>query len=318
MVTSYTLRYQIETPTAVALGLFDGVHKGHRAVIQKVVEQKSAGLTPCVFTFTVHGEKPASKKGYLEIMSGRRKSEIFAQLGIAIELCPDFDQFRDLTPREYVEKILVKGLQAKYVACGYDFRFGKGAAGDVGTLRQLCGEYGVEVCVVDHIDDGGCPVSSTRIRGLILDGEMEEANRLLESLFTVDTKVIHGRRLGRKLDFPTINQPFEKGHIIPRFGVYASIAYVDGAWRPGVTNVGIKPTVEVKDPLAETYILDFDGDLYGKSVEVALLSFLRPERKFDSIEQLKEQISQDSEAARRISGAYLKNRRIEERNLQKI
>ena len=93
---------------------------------------------------------------------------------------------------------------------------------------------------------------------------------------------------------------------------------MDGTWRPGVTNVGIKPTVEVKDPLAETYILDFDGDLYGKSVEVALLSFLRPERKFDSIEQLKEQISQDSEAARRISGAYLKNRRIEERNLQKI
>ncbi|MBC8570441.1 riboflavin biosynthesis protein RibF [Zongyangia hominis] len=305
MIRENTLDIQGKEPTAVALGLFDGVHKGHRAVLAQALAQRERGLIPCVFTFTFDGGAPPSKQGNLAIMTPERRSEIFSQLGFAYEICPPFSAFCNLTPREYVEEILMKRLWVKFVACGYDFRFGKGAAGDVETLRELCGERGIEVRVVEHVDDGGHPVSSTRIRHHIENGEIEEANRLMESLFSIGTRVVHGRRLGRTLDFPTINQPFPAGCIIPRFGVYASLAFAGGRWREAVTNVGIKPTVAVKDPLAETYILDFTGDLYGKNVEVRLLSFLRPEEKFGSLEELKERIWMDSEDARRISGAYL-------------
>lgn len=318
MITAKTLDIQMKEPTAVALGLFDGVHKGHRAVLRQAVEQKKRGLCPCVFTFTFDCARPASKQGALSIMTPERRGEIFGQMGFAYEICPTFSAFCALTPREYVEEILVKKLWAKFVCCGYDFRFGKKAVGDVETLRELCEERGIEVRVVDHVDDGGHPVSSSRIRRHLENGEIEEANRLMESLFSVGTKVVHGRRLGRRLDFPTINQPFPRGCMIPRYGVYASIAFVGGKWREAVTNIGVKPTVEVKEPLCETYILDFAGDLYDKQVEVRLLSFLRPEEKFGSIEELKQHIWLDSEHARHIASQYLKKAGKDQRILQKI
>jgi riboflavin kinase/FMN adenylyltransferase len=184
------------------------------------------------------------------------------------------------------------------VSCGENFRFGKGAAGDTAALRHLCGDSpAVEVLPLVILD--GAPISSSQIRAAIRAGEMERANRLLGRRFTIDFEVVHGRQLGRTLGTPTINQPFPEGFVEPKFGVYATLATAQGREYAAVTNVGVKPTVGSDRVLAETYIHGFSGDLYGQSVRVSFLRFLRPERKFEGIEALREQIVRDSEIAAR-------------------
>ena len=291
----------VNEPTAIAVGYFDGVHLAHRAVIEKAVSFKEKGLSPMVFSFKTIKNTPEKKKGALLLQSFRQKSKSIEALGASYFLCPPFSSFMGLSPKEYAVDLLVNKLKARAVICGYDYRFGKGASGNADTLKELLEPLGVEVVAVPAIVKDGEPLSSTRIRNLLKEGRMEEANSLLGYEFTIDYEVVHGRHLGNKLGFPTINQIFPENKIAPCFGVYKTALSIDGKSYLGVTNVGRKPTVGATGFIsAETYIDNFEGNLYGRKVELSFQNFLRPEEKFPSIEALKEAIGKDVIHAREL------------------
>lgn len=284
------------TPRAIALGVFDGVHIGHRAVISRAVGME--GTSPAVFTFSqTPWELP--KSDAWELVSPQGKLAAMASLGVAEIFEADFEQIRGLSPEEFVREILHETLHARRVCCGFNYRFGKDCAGDADMLVELCARWDIEAIVVGAILVDGEPVSASRIRRYIEQGEVQEAARMLGRPFTIDFEVVGGQHLGRLLGTPTINQPLPPHFVRPRFGVYASSVEVDGKVTHGVTNIGVRPTVGADAPLAETWIPLFSGDLYGKNVPVSLVSFLRPETKFASIDDLQKQIIKDEKVARR-------------------
>lgn len=286
--------------TAVALGLFDGLHTGHQAVIHRAVDFIPMGYSPAVFTFKTDTVTSKGDGGVECILSHELKYELLSRLGIKYIYSPDFLNFKELSAREFVLLVLRDKFKAKYVVCGEDFRFGKGASCGRAELSLLCNEQGIEVVVVPPERIDGDIVSSTRIRKFIKSGEIDKANRLLGYEFRIKLNVIHGNQIGRTLDFPTINQKFPKYQIVPKFGVYASRVTIDGKTHMAITNIGVKPTVGGTTPLAETFILDYNGNLYGEPVEVSLSKFIRPEKKFSSLEELKEAISKDISAVKAI------------------
>ena len=221
--------------------------------------------------------------------------------GISTLYSLDFAQVRDWQAEDFVRQVLFAACNARRLCCGEDFRFGKGAAGDVALLRSLCQEAGVELYVVPPVEDGGEKVSSTRIRKAVEAGDIPTANRLLGRPFGFSLEVIHGNHIGTGLGTPTINQAIPEGFVLPRFGVYASWCRVGGQFFYGVTNVGVKPTVGSDKVLAETWMPEFSGDLYGKRVRVFLLEFLRPERKFASLEELKAAITYNGRQAQAVA-----------------
>ena len=286
----------LEWRTAVALGVFDGVHLGHRTVIDKAVELGSGELRSVVFTFR---QGSVTNKGSLRLLTDEDKFYRLRQRRVDLICSPDLSEVRDMEARDFVREILAGKLRCRYAVCGKDFRFGRGAAGDAELLKKLGEEYGYEAVVLDKLALGGETVSSTVIKEHIAGGEIVRANELLGYRFGYRLPVIHGREIGRTWDFPTINQLLPEGIVTPRFGVYCSRVKIGGKAFTGVTNIGVKPTVGAeKAPLAETYIIGFGGDLYGKIVQVSLERFIRPEKKFDSIDELRKQIARDTENAR--------------------
>jgi len=265
------------------------------AVIERMLAMAGAErLTPLVFTFTATGGGPASKGNMTGLLSFEMMCDLLETRGVKQVVCPDFEQFRDLSPERFVSDVLAGHLGAAAVICGEDFRFGKNAGGDLSALRHLCASDNITVQVVPTITLDGQPVASRSIRRLVECGDIATANRLLGRPFTIDFEVIHGRQLGRTLSIPTINQAFPVGFTLPRFGVYLTRVPVSGRVYSGLTNVGVKPTIgERHPPLSETFIQGFEGDLYGKRVEVEFLRFLREEQKFGSIEELKAAITAD-------------------------
>ena len=290
----------LDQPSAVALGLFDGLHLGHRAVIERAAAC-APELLPTVFTFTFDDPEHITKPHYAALLSPERKRATLAALGVQLVCEPPFSSFRQLEPDRFFQQVLLERLQAKAVFCGYDYRFGLGAKGDAPLLETLCRQAGIRFEAVPPLTRNGAPVSSTRIRELLHEGRVREANLLLGEPYTIDFPVSHGRELGRKMGFPTINQLYPEGSLLPKFGVYASQASVGGQTYMGVTNVGIKPTIAGGDaPSAETYLLDYQGDLYGKRIPLSFLEFIRPERRFDSVDELFRQIAADAGAARNL------------------
>ena len=291
---------------AVALGFFDGLHIGHAAVVSRTLSYQQEGLCPCVFTFTMDGGHPAAKSTANALTTERQKEQLLENWGVRLVLCPDFSEFHDIEPESFVDEILVRRLNANAACCGEDFRFGKKAAGDVGQLAALCQARGIRLDVVPPVTFEGERVSSTRIRSLLGEGRVADANRMLGRAFGYDFTVVRGKQLGRKLDSPTINQRLPDGFVPLRHGVYASVSFAGGAWHPSVTNIGLRPTVEDTTAVnSETYICGFSGDLYGASVEVRLLAFLRPEQRFPSVEALRARIHADAEASVPIAEEYL-------------
>lgn len=305
--------YSIDDPrlplhdTAVALGLFDGAHLGHRAVLDTTVrEAKARGLTPCVFTFAL-ADPPRYKQDAAQLSTPPMLARLMDSIGMHYSIGLPFDEVRGESGDEFVRVLLRERLGAKLVCCGYNFGFGKNRAWSASDLERLSGRQHMDCIVAGEVDVDGAPVSSTRIRELIAEGDIPAANALLGRLFSIDFAVVHGNHIGRTLGSPTINQPFPDRFIVPRYGVYATLAYVDGAIYSGVTNVGVKPTVGSDRPLAETYIQGFSGDLYGKEILVSFLRFLRPERRFESLEALRANIRRDADEAAGVAAAYLKN-----------
>ncbi len=290
----------MNNPTAVALGFFDGVHKGHRAVISKAVDFKKDGLVPAVFTFTVDKQSPKKKKnaGFLQTVV-QRELEL-EKLGVEAVLIPDFQQIASLTPRQFVKQVLVSCLYAKVVVCGEDFRFGKGASAGVEELRELLLEYDIELITLPFIWHLSAPVSSTRIRGVLEKGEISLANEMLGSPFTIDGFVSEGNKLGNKIGFPTANILLSESMVKIPYGVYASSVMIDGENYISVSNVGVKPTVgEGSLPNIETHVLDYNGNLYGRHISVSLYEFIRPEQRFNNVEELTKAINNDVEVVRK-------------------
>ena len=281
-------------PRAVALGLFDGVHLGHRRVIAETIGVE--GMRSCVFTF---GRQAAAlKANACALCSKAHKEHLFATRGVDEWLRANFDAYRDLSPAEFVRDVLVGQLHAKRVCCGKQFRFGKHGAGDTAMLIELCRPYGIEVVAVDELLNDGRPISSDRIRRLIENGQVQEASRLLGHPFLLDLPIVHGQALGRTIGSPTANQVLPPHFVVPRKGVYASTVVIDGKTYYGVSNLGVHPTVGAVIPTCETWIEDFNGDIYGRTLDVVLTAFLRDEQKFDSLDALKAQIARDRETAK--------------------
>ncbi|MBQ4095037.1 MAG: bifunctional riboflavin kinase/FAD synthetase [Oscillospiraceae bacterium] len=278
--------------SCVALGLFDGVHLGHKAVIENAVRlSKAMGLVPTAFTF-VNGAD--SVKGVKPIITDEEKCQRLSCAGIENVYTAEFDSVKELTPQEFFERILIEKLHCKGIVCGYDFRFGKNATGDVTLLKELCKKNGICLTVVDKVTANGRAVSSTAIRELISQGEISKANELLGYRLCYSSAIVHGRQLGRQMDFPTVNQSIAENIVLPRFGVYKSEIELCGKVYKGVTNVGTKPTVNDSGmPCLETHILDFEGDVYGEVAKLYLCEFLREETKFSSVSELRAQIKKD-------------------------
>ena len=287
-----------DTPCSLALGAFDGLHRGHMAVIHAACAPGKEGQEwePAVFTFH------SSPSGNCAVLTGRDKERILEHAGVRRLYSLDFQEVRDWEAETFVRELLFHTCNARRLCCGEDFRFGKGARGDVAMLGRLCEEAGVELYVVPPVTDGGEKVSSTRIRKAVEEGDIPLANRLLGRPFGFSLEVIHGNHIGGTvLGTPTINQAIPEGFVLPRFGVYASWCRVGGRYFYGVTNVGVKPTVGSDKVLAETWMPDFTGDLYGKRVRVFLLEFLRPEKKFNSMEELKAAIGENGRQAKAVA-----------------
>lgn len=291
---------------SLAIGFFDGVHLGHAEVVRRAVERaRERGQTPAVLTFDPHPRAVLGKDQYYTVLTPfPGKLELFESLGVelvfVLSFTPDFSQ---VSAERFVRDLLLP-LGVATAVVGFDFKFGHRGLGDAALMRQASGGA-IDVQVVEPVFLGGSKVSSTRIRELLQEGNCGEAARLLGRPFEVAGTVVHGRALGRQLGFPTANLEPEAPYFLPRHGVYA-VAVAGAESDPektvrGVINVGVRPTVDRPggEPKLEVHLLDFAGDLYGRTLTVRFHAFLRPERKFDSLDELVAQIGRDVEEARR-------------------
>lgn len=279
---------------AVALGNFDGVHMGHRRLFDALGED----LPRAVFTFSdLH--RPGVRSVICEV---DERLELFARCDIDYAILVSFGEVRHMTPTEFCD-MLAGDLKIGRAVCGYNFTFGADGAGKAEDLSRLMGERGVQCVVVPPVTLRGETVSSTAIRRLLSEGNVKSAAEMLGHPHFVRFPVIHGRELGRKIGVPTINQAFPESTIVPRYGVYSVRVTVGDEIYPGVCNVGVRPTVadlpgESEKPFCETHIIGFGGWLYGESVLVEFVDHIRDEKKFPSLDDLREQIAKDIEFAK--------------------
>ena len=285
----------------LALGFFDGVHIAHRDLLAKakaVAEEK--GLKLGVFTFASKGD---IKKSHARLYDDNEKAEIFNSLGADFTVFADFSAISGCSPEEFVRDILVKHFNCRICVAGFNFRFGKGASAGSKELSLLMSEAAGKAIICDEITaQDGATLSATVIRGLITEGRISEANDLLGAPYYNKGRVYHGRSDGRTMGFPTINIPIGEGKIVPRLGVYLSAIPVGDSIYTGITNIGVCPTFDAREVHLETHILDFEGDLYGREIRIFLIDFMREERAFTSVDELKMQINIDKNTAINKSG----------------
>ena len=284
---SYPEKLNIEK-SAIALGYFDGVHVGHREILSMLVrEAKAKKLKPYVFTFV--DDLAKTKKTQSIIYNIDEKIKIFASLGVEGVIIADFKSIASLTPEEFVGEVLVDSLGAELAISGYNFRFGKGASASASELIELMESFGKQAIVLSEQKIGGKTLSATVIRELISSNRLDEAAKMLGTPYYVEGTVEKGLGLGRGFGFPTVNIPLRQtAPITP--GVYRTAVKIDEKLYTGVTNVGSCPTIAERDVHTETLIADFDGDLYGKTVQIYFLGYLREEKLFDSVDELRAQI----------------------------
>ena len=286
----------------VAIGNFDGFHKGHRAVVEQAVRIAQQKKHPVILmTFEPHPSgffRPGGRT--FRITPIRSKVRAICQLPIDAFCVFHFNKsFADMSAKDFVENVLINGLHAAHIVVGEDYGFGKNRQGDVSYMQKNYPDLPV-TAVKKLRDQNGEIISSSRIRSFLRDGEVEKASGLMEHPFEIEGYVIHGAQLGQTIGFPTINiDPADS--IVPRNGVYVASVEIDEKQYKAVANIGHRPTVDGRNVLLEAHILDFDGDLYGRRLRVRLLTFIRPEVHFNSVEELKAQIAKDSEFAKRMS-----------------
>jgi riboflavin kinase/FMN adenylyltransferase len=290
-------------PSVVALGVFDGVHLGHRAILETAV-RRAAGATPVACTFDPHpAEVLQPDRAPLPITTLEERLELIAETGIALTVVVPFTPaLAAMEPEAFVTDVLSGRLGAREVVVGFNHRFGKGARGDARLLRDLGARLGFHTEVVPPTDGDGGPVSSTLIRGALQRGDLENATRMLGRPYFVGGEVVSGAGRGRTLGFPTANIAPGRPLLVPA-GVYACRLHVGDAVYGAVLNAGVRPTFEEKVFTLEAHVLDFSGDLYGAAVRLEFITRIREERKFAGVDALKAQIVADVGTARAALGA---------------
>lgn len=286
--------------SAITIGNFDGVHKGHQVLINKTIEAaKKNGLKSIVFTFENHPVnffKPGTVKN---IITNEDKLNIFESMGVDITVMVPFNKFiTTVEPLDYLENILLGSLNMKYIVIGHDFTFGKEKKGNPEYLRNAQDEYGFGLEVIEPITIRGERISSTHIRKLITSGRADEVKEYLGRNYVMSGEVLHSKKLGRTIGFPTANTKIDVGMLCPEIGIYASQVRVKGKMYYGATNIGYNPTVKGDKLSLETYILDFDEDIYGEIIDVEFLEKIRDEVKFDDLEGLKNRLALDVDFVR--------------------
>ena len=290
--------------TIVTIGKFDGMHKGHKELISTIEKNNTDGLTSVLVTF-----EQDSNKEY--IYTEEEKKEVVSELGLdAMVVYPFNEEFMNISAHDFIEKILVGSLGAKKIVVGSDFRFGKNRQGDIELLAKLSNKYGYELLVCEKISDSeGIEISSTNIREYIKNSEMQKVSEALGRDYSVSGTIVKGRQIGRTIGFPTINIYPEKNKIMPLNGVYktevefedecgneSTLDKINVVKHKGLTNIGKRPTIDSEQVVnVETYIYDFNEDVYGKIVRVYVKNFIRKEQKFHSIDELKLAIENDKE-----------------------
>lgn len=291
-----------EKRRAIALGFFDGVHLGHRALIEKTIQRaRESGLKPAVISFDTHPSAMIGEPEVPLINSSIDRADMFRRFfGIEDTIFLHFD--RDLMHMPWHKFVdwLYEDFGARHLVAGYDFRFGFRGLGDAEKLTQKSAELGAGCDIVPKVTLDGITISSTYIRTLLKDGKIDEANRFLGHPHALTEVVLRGYRLGRKLGMPTINMQFPDGVLTPARGVYATKVFLeDGRTFGAVTNIGVRPTVSGGDAVSvESHILDFSENLYGKKVRVEFCKYLRPEIKFPDPAALSAQVEKDKQTAR--------------------
>lgn len=291
----------------VALGNFDGFHLGHQAVVREAVEWAwERGCPAIVATFDPHPVRHfAPHVPPFRLTSLDQRAELFAAAGADAMLVFHFgEQLAQTTAEDFVLRLLGEQVGAAGVVTGEDFTFGKGRGGNTGVLRETGAQCGIEARAVGPVMDGGRAVSSSRIRDALKAGDCESAAALLTRPYAIRAAVIDGDKRGREIGFPTANMDMG-AYLRPRFGIYAvsGIMLASGQALIGAANLGVRPSFDPPKELLEPCFFDFDGDLYGQEIEVALHHFLRPEMKFDSLDALKAQMAEDCDEARKLLSA---------------
>ncbi|MEP7038705.1 MAG: bifunctional riboflavin kinase/FAD synthetase [Acidobacteriota bacterium] len=287
-------------PTVLTLGVFDGLHLGHQKIMETVVNRAEVvGAIPTAITFDPHPRAvlyPENSPPLLQTLDQRLAN--FEVIGIEQAIIVRFDKkFANQDAEKFLREIIHERLQAKEVYLGHGFAFGKNRGGNIELLRKMSDELGFHADEVAEVKIRGQRISSSKIRELLKDGKVNLVRRMLGRPYGVEGVIIRGDRRGHTIGFPTANLK-PKNRVIPKYGVYATATLIDGIWKKSITNVGIRPTFEGgKEPSIETYVFDFDGDLYGDVLRVRFLHRIRDERKFNGIDELKAQITKDSQTA---------------------
>lgn len=286
-------------PTAVALGFFDGVHRGHKAVLSRAAECRAAGLTPAAFTFS---RTPKIGDRNMQLSTFEKKARLLEKIGIELLYVIDFESVKNLSPEKFVADILKGVFGAQRVFCGFNYRFGSGGSGTTDDLKRLCRAEGILAEVCAPVTVGGLLASSTEIRSRLKSGDIRTANTLLGYEFGFSGRSVEGNHIGSELHTPTINLNIPHELVLPKFGVYASRVTFDGEEHIGVTNIGVKPTIgDCNAPNCESWLPKYNGGaLYGKDIDVRLIGFIREEKRFESLFELQSAIRRDGALAVRM------------------
>lgn len=292
-----TTDFELQGEYSVAIGKFDGIHRGHKKLIDTIMAYKASGMKTAVFTFEPSPVAFFGDGTYKGLTTRDEKRHIFEKLGVDVLVeYPLNRESASVSARDFVTDILVGKMHTKVVVCGPDLTFGDKGSGNVELLRMLGEECGFEVVVCEKVGNSlnNTEISSTLIRQEVEAGQMELVTEHIGAYYSVTGVVVKGKQIGRTIGLPTINIVPQEDKLLPPYGVYEALVSVQGGRYKGITNIGVKPTVtEEKKVVVETFILDYEGDLYGETITVNLLRMVRPERKFASIEELKNQIECD-------------------------
>lgn len=296
-----TTEFHIEAKSAVAIGKFDGIHRGHIELLNHIIEQRKMGLYAVVFTFNPSASVFLGKPDEKELSPIEEKRKLFKEIGIDILVeFPLNEETAAISAEDFVERILAGQMQAAYIAAGSDLSFGYRGKGDKELLQRMSSSFGYRTEIIDKVLEGRREISSSYVREEVERGNMEKVSRLLGRNYSLTGVVETGKKLGRRLGMPTINLYPPKDKLLPPNGVYYSRINSGGKVYNGITNIGRKPTVNDTQTISvETYLYDFEENLYGKEIVAEFIRFKRPEQKFENLEELKKQMESDIEDGRK-------------------